>query len=62
MKMAITTAESSIVRKEEQEIPCVVLIGRGENGEYLKYRIPFYPYLYLLENDWLKLEGVNLKK
>jgi len=62
MKMAITTAESSIVRKEEQRIPCVVLIGRGENGEYLKYRIPFYPYLYLLENDWLKLEGVNLKK
>jgi DNA polymerase elongation subunit (family B) len=62
MKLAITTAESSIVEKQGQRIPCVVLIGRGEKGEYLKYRIPFYPYLYLLEEDWMKLEQVNLSK
>jgi DNA polymerase elongation subunit (family B) len=55
--MALVTAESTMVSKDGQMIPCVVLIGRDKEGKRLKWRTSFYPFCFLREEDFIRLSG-----
>jgi DNA polymerase elongation subunit (family B) len=55
--MGIVTAETLMVKNTKgQEIPTIVLIGRTEQGEKKMWRTVFYPYLYLTEEDYMKVK------
>ena len=56
VKMSIVTTDSCIVESNGRQVPCIMLIGRGEDLQRLKRRIPFYPYFYLLEEDYKDLK------
>ena len=56
VKMSIVTADTCTVESHGRQVPCVMLIGRGEDFQRLKRRIPFYPYFYLLEEDYQDLK------
>jgi len=57
--MSIVTAEACTVESDHRQIPCVMLIGRGEDLKRLKRRVPFYPYFYLLEEDYKALKAAK---
>jgi DNA polymerase elongation subunit (family B) len=63
-KLSLITAESTTVKQDANEYPCVVLIGRDSKGNKYKYRTKFYPYCYIHEEDYIKLldEGFNFDK
>lgn len=63
-KLSLITAESTTVKQDTNEYPCVVLIGRDSKGKKYKYRTKFYPYCYIHEEDYTKLldEGFNFDK
>jgi len=54
-KLALVTAESIKIQKDGYSIPCVVLIGRDEQGIKRSWRTPFWPYLYILESSFIRL-------
>ena len=54
-KLSIVTADSSSIEVDGKQYPCIILRGRGEDGKVLKRRIPFFPYFYLLEEDYREL-------
>jgi len=54
-KLALVTAESIKIQKDGYSIPCVVLIGRDEQGIKRSWRTPFWPYLYVLESSFIRL-------
>jgi DNA polymerase I len=63
-KLSLITAESTTVKQDANEYPCVVLIGRDSKGNKYKYRTKFYPYCYIHEEDYIKLldKGFNFDK
>ena len=56
-KLSIITADSSSIEVKGKQYPCIILRGRGEDGKVLKRRIPFFPYFYLLEEDYRNLNN-----
>jgi len=64
-KLALITAEAITVNKDGQTIPCVVLIGRDEQGKKRTWRTPYWPYMYIKESDFIKVKDdkeLNLDK
>ena len=56
-KFSIVTAEASQLEIGGKVYPCIILVGRGENKERLKRRVPVFPYFYLLEQDYKDLQA-----
>ena len=56
IKMSIVTADACTVESHGRQVPCVMLVGRGEDLQRLKRRVPFYPYFYLLDEDYQDLK------
>lgn len=64
-KLSLITAEAITVNKDGQTIPCIVLIGRDEQGKKKSWRTPYWPYMYIKESDFIKIKDdkeLNLDK
>ncbi len=56
-KLAVITSEAITVNKDGHTIPCIVLIGRDEENKKRSYRVPYYPYLFIKEEDFFKFNN-----
>jgi DNA polymerase I len=56
-KLSLVTAESVMVSKgQDEKVPTVVLIGRDEEKKKRMWRTVFWPYCYILEEDYMGLK------
>lgn len=64
-KLGIITVETLMVEKNKQKMPTIVLIGRDETGKKRMWRTIFWPYMYLTEEDYIRIKdqkGYSLSK
>jgi len=55
--LALITAETIMVKRGGQDVPCVVLIGRDPDGSKKMFRTKFDPYCYINEEDYTEVKG-----
>ena len=55
-KLGIITAELLMVKTpDNKEYPTIVIFGRDEKGDKKLYRVIFYPYIYVTEEDYMNI-------
>jgi len=48
-----------MVEQQGHKIPTIVLVGRDETGKKRMWRTIFWPYMYILEEDYVRLEEIK---